>query len=209
LGGRAREAACRGLRVTGITLSREQLAFARERLRRAGLAGRIELRLQDYRDVLEEFDHVVSIEMFEAVGEAYWPAYFESIRRVLRRGGRAALQVITIDDGTFDAYRREADFVQKYIFPGGMLPSLEAFRRCAAEAGLATRDVRFYGGDYALTLRRWDEAVRRAAPAIRKLGFDDRFLRMWRYYLAYCEAGFRDGRIDLMQVTLEDAGSKP
>ena len=201
-GGFAEHAARRGYRVTGITLSREQLAYASERITAAGLGDRVELRLQDYRDVVETYDHVVSIEMFEAVGEEYWRAYFDTVRRVLRPGGRASLQVITIDADYFEAYRRSADFVQKYVFPGGLLPSVPAFDAAARASGLEVRDRSFHGIDYADTLRRWDASFRAAREGVLALGFDERFLRLWRYYLGYCEAGFRTGRIDLMQVAL-------
>ena len=204
-GGFAEHAARRGYRVTGITLSREQLAYARARIAAAGLADRVELRLQDYRDVAETFDHVVSIEMFEAVGETYWSTYFDTVRRVLRPGGRASLQVITIDDGFFAQYRRGTDFIQKYVFPGGMLPSVPAFDTAARGSGLDVHDRSFHGIDYADTLRRWDASVCAARDRILALGFDERFLRLWRYYLGYCEAGFRTGRIDLMQVALARA----
>jgi len=201
-GGFAEHAARQGFRVTGITLSREQLAFARKRIAAAGLEDRVELRLQDYRDVNERFDHVVSIEMFEAVGEQYWQTYFETVQRALKPGGRASLQVITIDAARYEAYQREADFIQKYVFPGGMLPSVPAFDAAAQAAGLVAHEREFYGRDYADTLRRWDASVCANRHGIAALGFDERFLRLWRYYLAYCEAGFRTGRIDLMQVAL-------
>ena len=204
-GGFAEHAARRGYRVTGITLSRQQLAYARERIAAAGLDDRVELRLQDYRDVVETYDHVVSIEMFEAVGEQYWPVYFDTVRRVMRPGGRASLQVITIDAACFEPYRRSADFIQKYVFPGGMLPSVPAFDAVAGAAGLQVADRAFHGGDYADTLRRWDTAFCACRDRVIALGFDERFLRLWRYYLGYCEAGFRTGRIDLMQVALARA----
>jgi cyclopropane-fatty-acyl-phospholipid synthase len=140
--------------------------------------------------------------MFEAVGEQYWPAYFETLRRVLAPGGRASLQVITIDEGVFEQYRRGADFIQKYVFPGGMLPSVPAFDAAARVAGLAVLDRALHGLDYADTLRRWDAAFCTARERVASLGFDERFFRLWRYYLGYCEAGFRTGRIDLMQVAL-------
>ncbi|MES1942658.1 cyclopropane-fatty-acyl-phospholipid synthase [Salinisphaera sp. PC39] len=191
-----------GCRVTGITLSREQLDLARERARAAGLDDRVAFRLQDYRDIDAVYDRVASIEMYEAVGEAYWPGYFAAVRGALAPNGRAAIQGITIDEASFPAYRRRVDFIQKYIFPGGMLASPTAFREHARAAGLRPVDTAFYGADYARTLRLWDERVREAAAAIRRR-FDERFLRMWRYYLAYCEAGFRSGNIDLMHITLE------
>jgi cyclopropane-fatty-acyl-phospholipid synthase len=202
-GGFAEAAARQGYRVTGITLSQEQLEYARERVARAGLSDRVELRLQDYRDLDERFDHVVSIEMFEAVGEEWWPTYFEQVRRCLRPGGRAALQVITIDDAAFQRYRENADFIQLYIFPGGMLPPVPRFNTLVEAAGLVRLEQDFFGMDYALTLRRWFDEVRRSTEIIQALGYADDFLRMWRYYLAYCEVGFRTRRVDLMQTILE------
>jgi cyclopropane-fatty-acyl-phospholipid synthase len=202
-GGFALEAARAGLRVTGITLSKEQLSWAREQAARHGLADRIELRLQDYRDLGQTFDHIVSIEMFEAVGEDYWPAFMKTLRRSLRPGGRAALQVITIDEACFPVYRSRPDFIQRHIFPGGMLPSPERFGSAARGAGLAVTGRSFHGLDYARTLADWHRRFLHQVDAIRALGYGERFIRMWRYYLAYCEAGFRDGRIDLMQVRLE------
>jgi cyclopropane-fatty-acyl-phospholipid synthase len=201
-GGFACHAASRGYRVTGLTLSREQLEYARKRVAQQGLSDRVELRLQDYRKLNERFDHIVSIEMFEAVGEAYWDTYFDTLRRSLKPGGRASLQVITIDEGRFESYRRRADFIQKYIFPGGMLPSVEAFTRHACANGLKLERLDMFGLDYARTLRRWDARVAARSGEIMAQGFDQRFINMWRYYLAYCEAGFRSDRIDLMQVTL-------
>ena len=202
-GGFAETAARQGYRVTGITLSEEQLAYARARIERAGLSDRVELRLQDYRDLDQQYDHVVSIEMFEAVGEEWWPTYFAKVNQCLRPGGRAALQVITIDERAFAHYRDNPDFIQLYIFPGGMLPPVPRFQEIAAAAGLRCREEAFFGEDYALTLRRWFEEVRRSAKIIEALGYSESFLRMWRYYLAYCEIGFRSGRVDLMQTILE------
>lgn len=194
-----------GCTVTGITISHEQLAFARERMARAGLADKVEIRFQDYRDVDDRFDRVASIEMFEAVGEAYWPAYFGKIRDVLRPGGRAALQIITIDDASFDEYRRSADFIQRYIFPGGMLPSPSVLRARIAEAGLSITGSREFGLDYAATLRAWQERFLDAWPKIEPLGFDEKFRRLWLYYLAYCEAGFRSANTDVTQIALARA----
>ena len=198
-------AARAGCRVTGVTLSTEQLAWAREAVRRAGVEDRVELRLQDYRDLDETYDHIVSIEMFEAVGERYWPGYFQTLKECLKPGGRAALQVITIDDDSFERYREGADFIQLYIFPGGMLPSIPLFDTHARRAGLQVADRHTFGADYAETLRRWDERVRDATHRIEAQGYDERFLRLWHYYLAYCEAGFHTGRIDVMQVVLEQS----
>ncbi|WP_019625462.1 cyclopropane-fatty-acyl-phospholipid synthase family protein [Thioalkalivibrio sp. ALJT] len=203
-GGFAEMAASRGYRVTGVTLSREQLDYARARIERAGLGDRVELRLQDYRDLEGRFDHVVSIEMFEAVGEQWWPTFFAKVRECLRPGGRAALQVITIAEHAFEHYRRNADFIQLYIFPGGMLPSVPRFNAEAEQAGLSVADQAFFGPDYAYTLRHWHQAVRQAEPVIEALGYSPSFLRMWRYYLAYCEVGFDTARVDLMQAVLQN-----
>lgn len=195
----AREIGCS---VTGITISPSQHAFAARRIQQAGLGDRVEIRRQDYRDVAGRFDGIVSIEMFEAVGERYWPAFFDTVARCLGSGGRAAVQVITIDETAFPAYRRAADFIQRHVFPGGMLPSPTAFREAAARAGLAAEPERRFGTDYALTLRLWRERFETAWPDIRGMGFDERFRRLWRYYLCYCEAGFDTRRIDVMQVPL-------
>jgi cyclopropane-fatty-acyl-phospholipid synthase len=202
-GGFARYAAEHaGCQVTGLTLSSEQLRFAEAKTREAGLDDRVHFELRDYRDVTETYDHVVSIEMYEAVGEAYWPTYFKAIHDALKPGGRAAIQAITIEDDRFDYYRANVDFIQEYIFPGGMLASPSVFTAQAQSQGLRRRETDFYGSDYARTLMRWDVAVRAACGAI----IADRgeaFYRMWRYYLAYCAAGFTSGNIDLMQIALE------
>ncbi len=202
-GGFACAAARAGHRVTGITLSPAQLAYARQRITRAGLEDQVELRLQDYRDLRGTFDHVVSIEMFEAVGEPYWPAFFARLRDCLKPGGRAALQVITIDDALFPQYRRGTDFIQRYIFPGGLLPAPSLFFAQAEGAGFAERSRDFSGGHYAETLARWERRFLAVREQLTAQGFGDRFLRMWRYYLAYCQAGFRTRRIDLMRTVLE------
>ena len=191
-----------GARVTGITISPEQYDFARERMFKAGLNERVEIRLQDYRDVDDTFDKVASIEMFEAVGKEYWPTYFNKIRNVLKPGGLAGLQIITIDDKYFEKYSKSADFIQRFIFPGGMLPSPEALREHISAAGLAWRENVNFGADYADTLKRWQERFVGAWEDIRDMGFDERFKKLWRYYLSYCEAGFRAGTIDVTQVTL-------
>lgn len=194
-------------RVTAITLSREQLAHVTARLDAAGLAGKVEVRLQDYRDLEGQYDAIVSIEMLEAVGEAYWPLYFERLRRHLRPGGKAALQVITIADDRFDHYRRHVDFIQRHIFPGGMLPSPRILRELTEAAGLTATAVHRHGGDYARTLALWRRRFERAWPGIVAADtagrFDARFGRLWHYYLAYCEAGFLAGRIDLLHLALE------
>jgi cyclopropane-fatty-acyl-phospholipid synthase len=198
----ARETGCR---VTSITLSQQQLDAARKRARQEGLADRVEFRLQDYRDIRETYDRLVSIEMYEAVGEQYWPAYFATLARALKPGGIAAIQGITIDDAIFEYYRQNVDFIQTYIFPGGMLASAGVFADCARAVGLTVADTRFYGQHYAHTLAEWHKRVWQARDRIQQM-FDERFLRMWRYYLSYCEVGFKVGRIDLMQVTLHKPG---
>ncbi|MBL6749635.1 MAG: class I SAM-dependent methyltransferase [Nevskia sp.] len=190
-----------GCRVHSITLSQQQLEEAQRRAQQAGVADRVRFELRDYRDVAGRYDRVVSIEMYEAVGEEYWPGYFDAIRRALKPGGRAALQGITINPAIFDNYRRKRDFVQKYIFPGGMLCPPGRFQELARAARLAPEEARFFGLDYAQTLAQWHRNVLAAGEAIERQ-FDRRFLRMWRYYLSYCECGFRTGSIDLMQLTL-------
>jgi len=202
-GGFALAAAGQGLRVDGLTLSQEQLRCATQRAQQAGLDDRIQHRLLDYRDVQGCYDHIVSIEMFEAVGEAYWPGYMRKLKQCLAPAGKAMLQVITIDEAKFEQYRSKPDFIQRYIFPGGMLPSRERLLQVAAEAGMRATDIASFGLDYAETLRIWRERFERNWDYLRSLGFDERFRRLWRYYLAYCEAGFRLGRIDLVQVRLE------
>lgn len=192
-----------GCRVVALTLSREQAAFVRHRIARAGLADRVEVRLRDYRDVDGQFDKIASIEMFEAVGEENWGTYFETLRRRLVPGGRAALQVITIADEVFPRYRRNPDFIQRHIFPGGMLASERCFTEAADRTGLAVRETFRFGTDYAETLRRWHDAFEANWPAIAALGFDGRFRRMWEFYLRYCEVGFDAGHIDVGQYLLE------
>lgn len=192
-----------GARVTGITISQEQYDFARQRVQKAGLAERVDIRLIDYRDIDGQFDRVASIEMFEAVGQEYWPTYFGKIAEVLAPGGRAALQIITIQDALFADYARRIDFIQKYIFPGGMLPSEERLKPVIEAAGLHWRSVERFGQDYANTLASWDRRFQASWPDIQRMpGFDERFRRMWRFYLGYCEAGFRSGRTDVIQLAL-------
>ena len=195
-GGFAEMAVQSGLQLTGLTLSPAQLAWAQNRVPQA------DLRLQDYRDTAEQFDHVVSIEMFEAVGERWWPSYFQTVAQALKPGGKAVIQSITIDDELFPAYRKGTDFIQQYIFPGGMLPSRSAFRRAAAKAGLEVRDEYAFGLDYARTLAEWRQAFEASWPEIQELGFDETFRRLWRLYLCYCEAGFKAGNIDVVQFEL-------
>jgi cyclopropane-fatty-acyl-phospholipid synthase len=195
-GGFAELAVAEGLQLTGLTLSPAQLEWARRRVPQA------DLRLQDYRDLDERFDHVVSIEMFEAVGERWWPTYFSGVARALRPGGRAVVQSITIRDDLFSSYRRGTDFIQQYIFPGGMLPSRSAFRSAAARQGLAVVDEYAFGPDYARTLAEWRQSFETHWPRIAELGFDETFRRLWRFYLCYCEAGFLAGNIDVVQFEL-------
>ena len=190
-------------RLTGLTLSAEQLAHAQRCVDAAGATAAIDLRLQDYRDVGGEFDRIVSIEMLEAVGERYWPVYFETLQARLRPGGVAVLQVITIGDAHFDKYRRGADFIQRFIFPGGMLPSPGALQIQAERAGLTLRTAELFGASYAATLVEWRRRFLQSWPQIAALGFDDAFRRLWEYYLCYCEAGFRAGRVDVGLYTLE------
>jgi cyclopropane-fatty-acyl-phospholipid synthase len=186
-----------GASVTGLTLSAEQLAFAQARLRGRAPAADCDLRLQDYRDVDGRYDRAVSIEMIEAVGECYWPIYFDKLRRSLSDTGFAVLQAITIAESRFANYRRRPDFIQRYIFPGGMLPTLDIIRREATRAGLRLIESQSFGASYAKTLAEWRRRFLRAWPEIETLGFDDRFRRMWEYYLSYCEVGFAAGAIDV------------
>jgi cyclopropane-fatty-acyl-phospholipid synthase len=201
-GGFAEFAARRGASVVGITLSREQLDYARARVARAGLSERVELRLEDYRDTKGQFDRVVSIEMIEAVGEAYWPVYFSKIQSVLARGGRAALQAILLDDARWEIYRSNPDFIQRFIFPGGMLPTPTFLRQAIERAGLAWVADEGFAPDYVRTLKLWRDRFLAAWPKIAPLGFDERFRRLWNYYLCYCEAGFAFGSIDVRQIVL-------
>ncbi len=194
-----------GAKVTGITISQEQFDFARKRIFEQGLAERAEIRMVDYRDVQGQFDRVASIEMFEAVGERYWPTYFGKIRDVLRPGGRAGLQIITIRDEIFESYRRRADFIQKYIFPGGMLPSEARLKDVTGETGLAWTGITRFGQDYADTLAEWGRRFESAWDGIAALGFDERFRKLWRFYLSYCEAGFRTERTNVVQLSLSRA----
>lgn len=202
-GGFAEVAARAGLRVTGLTLSTEQHAWAVKRLGDAGLSAQTRFLLQDYRDEQGRYDAIVSIEMFEAVGEAYWSTYFNTLKRCLKPGGRAVVQTITIDGALFERYRSSTDFIQQYIFPGGMLPSPEVFEQSAQGSGLVLADRFAFGQDYARTLRLWRECFMAHLPTITAQGFDARFARTWEFYLAYCEAGFAQGSTDVMQFTLQ------
>jgi cyclopropane-fatty-acyl-phospholipid synthase len=192
-----------GNRVTGLTLSAEQLQFSRNRLKTAGVDDQVDLQLQDYRDTDGEFDGIASIEMFEAVGEAYWPTYFDCIARNLKPGGRACIQTIVIADELFERYRVGTDFIQQYIFPGGMLPSPGVFRRQAEKHGFKVCNEFSFGKDYARTLVEWRRAFKEQLQLVRQQGFDERFLHTWEFYLAYCEAGFMAQSIDVTQFTLE------
>jgi cyclopropane-fatty-acyl-phospholipid synthase len=183
--------------VTGVTLSSEQLDYAQHRLGAAVQSGRCDLRLQDYRDVCGTFDRIVAIEMLEAVGEAYWSTFFEKLRDSLRPDGLAVLQVITIDDARFGNYRRRPDFIQKYIFPGGMLPTKHIIEREIAQAGLRLVAHEHFGESYARTLEHWQQRFQKSWPRIERLGFDERFKRTWEYYLAYCQAGFEANAISV------------
>jgi cyclopropane-fatty-acyl-phospholipid synthase len=204
-GGFAEHAAKQGYRITGVTLSTEQLDWANKRIADAGLSDLVELRLQDYRNIEEQFDHIVSIEMFEAVGESYWPSFFNTLFARLKAGGRIALQTITIDHQYFDNYRQSVDFIQRYIFPGGMLPSPEIFAEHAQQAGLQIEQAASYGRDYERTVLAWHQRFNDVVHHVEQLGYDSAFIRMWRYYLSYCEAGFRDERTSVYQYLM----SKP
>ncbi|MCB1954954.1 MAG: class I SAM-dependent methyltransferase [Rhodocyclaceae bacterium] len=198
-------ATTRGCRVLGLTLSKEQLDYARRRAQRGGFSHLAEFALCDYRDVRGRYDHIVSIEMVEAVGERYWPVWFAQLRERLAPGGRALVQSITIDEGLFETYRRSTDFIQRYIFPGGMLPTPSRFGAEARSAGLDVRDDFAFGPHYARTLQQWRERFDLHPEALREKGYDDRFQRMWRFYLAYCEAGFASGDLDVHQFELGHA----
>jgi cyclopropane-fatty-acyl-phospholipid synthase len=189
-----------GAHVTGLTISKAQFDFARERIAKAGLSDKVDFKLQDYRDERGTYDHIVSIEMFEAVGEAYWPAYFNQLQSCLKPGGKAGVQVITIREDIFPRYRREMDFIRRYIFPGGMLPTVTILEQLAEKHGLSLDGARAFGHDYAQTLATWRDRFHAAWGRIAPLGFDDRFQRLWTYYLSYCEAGFRAGSIDVRQM---------
>lgn len=201
-GGLAERAALRGIKVCGITLSDEQLAWAQQRMTDQGLDDRVSLSICDYRDVQGQFDHIVSIEMFEAVGLRHWPTFFEVLKRCLKPGGRAAIQTIDIADDHFDTYVNSTDFIQQYIFPGGMLPSPARFEALSDRAQLRVVDSFSFGLHYAETLARWLQSFEAELAAVRELGFDESFVRIWRMYLAYCEAGFREQRTDVKQWLL-------
>ena len=193
----------RGLKVTGLTISKEQLDFARKRINNNGLGDKVNLKLQDYRDENGVYDGVASIEMFEAVGEKYWPIYFNKVKQCLKPGKQATLQIITIHDARWEVYRKGVDFIQKYIFPGGMLPSPTVLRQEVAKAGLNVQHSIEFGKSYSQTLRRWFEVFNDQWDTISGMGFDDRFRRMWNFYLTSCAATFESGNCDVTQITLQ------
>lgn len=192
----------RGLRVTGVTISQAQHDYAVARLARAGLSDRVEIRLQDYRDITGQFDGIASIEMFEAVGERYWPVYFETLKHRLRPQANAVLQIITVHDSRWASYRNSVDFIQKYIFPGGMLPSRAALQPIIRAAGLTEAKSLEFGPSYSLTLRRWHEIFNDRWEDIAAMGFDQRFRRMWNFYLTSCAGAFQSGICDVTQMTV-------
>jgi len=196
-GGMAEAAARHGAKVKAITLSAEQRRFAEARLRESGLADRTAVCLEDYRDTTGKYDRIVSVEMIEAVGEENWPKYFETLAARLTSGGSAVIQAITIAEEYFESYRKKPDLIQRYIFPGGMLPTVSAINHHAEQVGLAFETIERFGESYALTLRAWRDRFRAAWPAISELGFDERFRRMWDCYLTYCEVGFERATIDV------------
>ena len=196
----------RGLKVTGLTISREQYDYAVARMKAAGLSDKVEIKLQDYRDERGRYDGIASIEMFEAVGESYWPVYFETVRECLKAGKNATLQIITIKDSRFEIYRKGVDFIQKHIFPGGMLPSPSVLRREIEKAGLGVTQSVEFGQSYSDTLRRWHETFNERWDEVAALGFDDRFRRMWNFYLTSCAATFKSGNCDVTQITVTRPG---
>ena len=202
-GGFVEKAVKHGLSLKALTLSGEQLHFAQSRVNALGQAGQVKLALQDYRDEKQQYDGIVSIEMFEAVGEAYWPGYFDTLSTCLKSGAKAVVQTITIRDDLFERYRLGTDFIQQYIFPGGMLPSPQVFRNLAQRHGLQVVKEFSFGLDYAQTLSQWREKFMAQLDQVRSHGFDMAFIRTWEFYLAYCEAAFRRGNTDVMQYTLQ------
>jgi len=193
----AREIGCK---VTGLTISREQLDYARERIAKAGLSDKVELKFQDYREETGKYDRIASIEMFEAVGEKYWPAFFSKVKQCLKPGGTAGMQIITIEEGGFETYRKRPDFIQRYVFPGGMLPTPSILKSMGATHGLSLMKERIFPQDYARTLAEWRVRFWASWDKIAPLGFDERFKKLWEFYLYYCEAGFRAEYIDVRQV---------
>ncbi|MGA9659092.1 MAG: cyclopropane-fatty-acyl-phospholipid synthase family protein [Asticcacaulis sp.] len=194
-----------GARVTGVTISQAQHDYAVERMEKLGLSDKVEIVMMDYRDIQGQFDAVVSIEMFEAVGETYWGAYFNKLHEVLKKGGKAGLQIITIADDMFDDYKSRADFIQKYVFPGGMLPSAQKLLEQTQKAGLQAKSFFGFGSDYAETLKQWGQRFEEAWKDGRITGFDAHFRKLWLFYLAYCEAGFRTQRTNVVHLELQRA----
>ena len=192
----------RGLKVTGLTISEEQFKYAQERIEKAGLSEMVEFKLQDYRDEQGTYDGIASIEMFEAVGEKYWPVYFETVKQRLKPGKTATLQIITVQDRRWEVYKRGVDFIQKYIFPGGMLPSPKVLREHIEKAGLGVERSIEFGKSYDITLRRWHDTFNEKWDQIAAMGFDDRFRRMWNFYLTSCAASFDSGNCDVTQITV-------
>ena len=193
----------RGIRVTGLTISEEQIKYARERIEKAGLSDMVEFKLQDYRDKKGTYDGIASIEMFEAVGEQYWPAYFNTVRDRLKPGKNATLQIITVQDRRWEVYKRGVDFIQKYIFPGGMLPSPKALRDQVVKAGLSIERSIEFGPSYSISLRRWHDTFNERWDQIAAMGFDERFRRMWNFYLTSCAATFESANCDVTQITIK------
>ncbi|WP_298921566.1 cyclopropane-fatty-acyl-phospholipid synthase family protein [uncultured Roseobacter sp.] len=196
----------RGLRVTGLTISEEQFKYAIDRIEKAGLSEKVSFKLQDYRDETGLYDGIASIEMFEAVGEKYWPTYFDVVRERLKPGKTATLQVITVADRRWKVYRRGVDFIQKYVFPGGMLPSPTALRVQISRAGLAVERSIEFGHSYAVTLRRWHDSFNEKWDQVSAMGFDERFRRMWNFYLTSCAATFESTNCDVIQITVRRPG---
>ena len=192
----------RGLTVTGLTISEEQYKYAVDRIEKAGLSDRVTFKLQDYRDETGQYDGIASIEMFEAVGQKYWPTYFSSVKNCLKPGKNATLQIITVEDSRWEVYNRGVDFIQKYIFPGGMLPSPSVLRQEIAKAGLDVKQSIEFAESYSQTLRRWHETFNEKWDQVAKLGFDDRFRRMWNFYLTSCASTFHGGQCDVTQITI-------
>ncbi|PZP85229.1 MAG: class I SAM-dependent methyltransferase [Azospirillum brasilense] len=201
-GGFAEDAAKAGHRLTGLTLSPSQLEFAQNRMARLGLDDKVTLKLVDYRDEKDSYDAIVSIEMFEAVGEQYWPVYFKAVKDRLKQGGRAVIQTITIDDAHFEGYRARSDFIRHYTFPGGLLPSVAKLREQVALAGLQINEVFSFGLDYAQTLQEWLDRIDAREAEIKALGYTDAFLRSWRFYIGCCIGAFRAGRTDVVQLDI-------
>ena len=204
-GGFAERAAEQGCNVTDITLSTEQLEFANQRMQHQGLAERAQLNLMDYRHQQGQFNHIVSIEMFEAVGKEYWHDYFTQLKRLLKSKGKAVLQIITIEDERAERYQNDVDFIQMFIFPGGLLPSKQQLHQLAQEHGFKVSNELSFGQDYARTLQQWQQTFATQSEQLLELGYDQRFQRIWRYYLDYCRVGFESQSTDVVQLTLEHA----